>query len=98
MESFHVVKRRLPIYDAIGGIVIQPLQDNALCFEKQLGNLLALTNSVKLLIVNREEEYAPIIYEKGFNSPEDAAIALSNLHKKWISYPSKIPIVCFCCS
>lgn len=35
-------------------------------------------------MVNREEEFAPIFYETGINSCQDAIQIMSNLHKKWM--------------
>lgn len=48
--------------------------------------MIALTgiDKVKLLKVNRTEEYSPIIYPLGIYSPEEAKTDLSNLHKKWL--------------
>ena len=49
---------------------------------------MSFTKGVSFLLVNREEEFAPIIYEKGVNSCQDAKLILSNLHKKWIQAKS----------
>lgn len=69
--------------------IIEPNNENAFCFEKPLSNILSFTKRINFLVVNREEEFAPIIYEKGTNSCFDAKIILSNLHKKWIQDKSK---------
>ena len=69
-------------------VVENPIEENAYCFEKRLSSIISQADSVKILQVNREEEFAPIIYEKGVNSLQDSALAVSNLHKKWISFPS----------
>lgn len=53
--------------------------------------MIVLTDSsnVALLKVNREEEYSPIIYDKGVYSKYDAKINMSNLHKKWLGMENR---------
>ncbi|KRX09136.1 hypothetical protein PPERSA_08852 [Pseudocohnilembus persalinus] len=85
-QQFHVIKRSLDWYDWESQSILQPQQPNAYIFERQIGDMIALTgiDKVKLLKVNRTEEYSPIIYPLGIYSPEEAKTDLSNLHKKWL--------------
>ena len=83
-QSFKIIKRKQVYYDPETKTPVDPPEENALCFEKPLSNIFELTEKIKLLLVNRIEEFAPIIYEQGVCSKNDAVQALSSLHKKWL--------------
>ncbi|EAR82357.2 UTP-glucose-1-phosphate uridylyltransferase (macronuclear) [Tetrahymena thermophila SB210] len=61
-------------------------ENNILIFEKQIGDIIELTDDINFVMVHEAEEFAPIIFNKGVYSPQDAIQKLSNLHKRWLKF------------
>jgi len=55
-----------------------------LSYEKDIGDILELSDDTVFLEVLKEEEFAPVIYKTGKYSEIEAVKAMSKLHQHWL--------------
>jgi UDP-N-acetylglucosamine/UDP-N-acetylgalactosamine diphosphorylase len=79
---FHVAHKKIAHVDASGGVAT-PDQPNAWKFELFMFDLFPLAGSMAGLLVDREEEFAPIKNKDGVDSPASARAMILDLHRKW---------------
>jgi UDP-N-acetylglucosamine pyrophosphorylase len=79
---FHVAHKKIAHVDA-SGAVANPEKPNAWKFELFMFDLFPLAGSMAGLLVNREEEFAPVKNKDGVDSPASARAMVLDLHRKW---------------
>ena len=79
---FHVAHKKIGHVDATGSLV-NPDKPNAWKFELFMFDLFPMAGAMAGLLVNREEEFAPVKNKDGVDSPASARALLLDLHHKW---------------
>lgn len=79
---FHVAHKKIAHVDASGALAA-PEKPNAWKFELFMFDLFPLAGAMSGLLVNREEEFAPVKNRDGVDSPASARALLLDLHRKW---------------
>lgn len=79
---FHVAHKKIAHVDA-SGAQVSPDKPNAWKFELFMFDLFPLAGSMAGLLVNREEEFAPVKNKDGVDSPASARAMVLDLHRKW---------------
>jgi UDP-N-acetylglucosamine/UDP-N-acetylgalactosamine diphosphorylase len=81
---FHMAKKKVPYLDEAGNTV-QPEKENALKFERFIFDVLPLAERWTVVETSRREEFQPLKNDKGADSPEAVAQALSDLAGDWLT-------------
>ncbi|WP_208919709.1 hypothetical protein [Paenibacillus uliginis] len=80
---YHIALKKIPYIDS-KGYVVTPSEPNAYKLERFIFDYFRLAEKVTVLMVEREEEFAPVKNREGQDSPFTARNQILNLHKKWI--------------
>ncbi|TCZ81087.1 UDPGP type 1 family protein [Paenibacillus albiflavus] len=80
---YHIALKKITYVDS-KGCVINPSEPNAYKLERFIFDYFPLAEQVTVLMVEREEEFAPVKNREGQDSPFTARNQILNLHKKWI--------------
>lgn len=81
-RMYHVALKKVPCLSA--GTVTKPDKPNAVKFELFIFDLFSMADSMGVIEILREEEFAPIKNAEGEDSPESSRLLLSRLHKRWL--------------
>jgi UDP-N-acetylglucosamine/UDP-N-acetylgalactosamine diphosphorylase len=83
--KFHIARKKIPTIDDKGQ-VINPPKENGMKFEQFIFDPWDYLDTLAVLEVPREEEFAALKNAPGSNSdsPETSREAVTNLHRKWI--------------
>lgn len=79
---FHKAFKKINKYK--NGKVIEALEPNGYKYELFMFDVFRFTDSMPVLTVLRNEEFAPVKNSEGTDSPESARKMILNLHKKWL--------------
>jgi UDP-N-acetylglucosamine pyrophosphorylase len=79
---YHIAHKKIAHVDPSGDTVT-PTSPNAYKFELFMFDLFPMAGSMAGLLVNREEEFAPVKNKDGVDSPASARALLLGLHHKW---------------
>jgi len=79
---FHLARKRIPFVDDSGNLVT-PSEPNACKFELFMFDLFPMAGAMAGMLVNRDEEFAPVKNREGADSPASARALLLDLHRKW---------------
>ncbi len=79
---FHIAHKRIAYIDP-KGVLVNPVAPNAYKFEMFMFDLFPLAEDMAALLVQREEEFAPVKNKDGVDSPASARALLLSLHRNW---------------
>jgi UDP-N-acetylglucosamine pyrophosphorylase len=79
---YHVAHKKIAHVDA-SGATAAPDKPNAWKFELFMFDLFPLAGAMAGLLVEREEEFAPVKNKDGVDSPASARGMMLDLHRKW---------------
>lgn len=80
---YHVAHKKIPFVDE-SGKTVTPATPNAFKFELFMFDLFPRAEGMAALLVEREEEFAPVKNADGVDSPESARTLLRAQHRKWL--------------
>lgn len=80
---FHVAEKRVKFMDFEGGIV-NPLEPNAIKFEKFIFDAFGKARNCVLMEVSREEEFSPVKNREGKDSPESCRRDMLRRCVRWL--------------
>nr|WP_240159715.1 UDPGP type 1 family protein [Paenibacillus aceris] len=80
---YHAANKAVKYIDDQGHL-IHPASPNAFKFEKFIFDFFPLVESMMVLKIRREEEFAPVKNKEGKDSPATARSLMQDLYKKWL--------------
>jgi UDP-N-acetylglucosamine pyrophosphorylase len=80
---YHVASKRMDYVDSAGNLM-RPKAPNAYKLERFIFDFFPLASKLTVLMMKREEEFAPVKNKEGEDSPASARDLILMLHKKWM--------------
>ena len=81
---YHVAYKKVPYFDRVSGLMIEPTEPNALKFERFIFDALPLAERWLAVSVEREDEFAPVKNATGNDSPDSCRAMQVERAARWL--------------
>jgi len=82
--AYHLARKKVPYYDPVRGVRVQPEAENALKFELFIFDALPLAERTLAVATPREDEFAPLKNASGVDSLATVHELILNRNRRWL--------------